>query len=189
MDEESTSDPSELDTAQFNDDTRIDDAATSTESSTSNASPLAQYLWSKKAPKSKGRPKHGIWKHSRDPESGEKNRDKHGHLLFYCRYCTVKKWHGTQSNAKGHLSSKHLMEITETQTVAQRHLQATIDASFSAVEQQAHRSADERTQNTLLNAVDPESYRNAVARLIVKNSLSRRLVESPEWIAMCLTLN
>lgn len=76
-----------------------------------------------------------------------------------------------------------------TTSSSEHKIQKTLSASFSAAEKVSHQQADERTRITLSNAVDSDSYRDAVARLITANSLSHRLVESPEWIAMCLTLN
>ena len=103
----------------------------------------------------------------------------------YCKHC---EWRGIISNAPKHLRI-HGINTDERPTLRQIAAENTISAAFSKSEQLAHTAADERVRNVLINAVNPDSYRNAVVRLITSKSLSHRIVESSEWMAMCLTLN
>ena len=47
----------------------------------------------------------------------------------------------------------------------------------------------ENVKNVLRNHINTTSYCSAVARLITAKSIPFNVVERPEWMAMCLTLN
>ena len=64
--------------------------------------------------------------------------------------------------------------------------QLELDASRG---RRAKMRSDEKTRNTLRNACNKSSFRNAVARFVTSQSLAHNVVESKEFHAMCLTLN
>lgn len=182
----SQSDLLELDSPQF-DDLLLEETESHTESSNSSTpSNTAQALYNKRPHKDRAKRSPELWKHARARLPHEPKLDNHGHTYFYCAYCD---WRGISSNASRHLRTTHGRLIAEQQSLREKALQRTIGASFSKQEKDAQAKANDMVKNVLDNAIAPESYQAAVARLITSKSLSHNIVESPEWIAMCLTLN
>jgi hypothetical protein len=185
IDSDVSSDLSELDTAQFNEDLIIEDTPNGDNSTSSSQPPGIRDLWDRRYRQQRCKRKKETWTYSRARLPYEPSKDSHGHAWFYCKFCS---WRGVISNATTHLK-KHGICAQERQTERQIREQRTIDASFSKAEKESHSKADEHTKNVLSNAINKESYRNAVTRLITANSLSHKIIESPEWTAMCLTIN
>jgi hypothetical protein len=179
------SDLSGQDSAQFDEEIDEDTASTTDDASFASSALSARELYNKRRPQQRQQRNKETWKYARACLPHESKVDKHGHRWFYCKHC---EWRGIISNAAKHLRT-HNITIKEPLTLRQIATENTISASFSKAERLAHSTASEQARNVLINAVNPESYRNAVARLITSKSLSHNLVESPEWMAMCLTLN
>jgi hypothetical protein len=126
------------------------------------------------------------WKHARLHLPHEPERNEHNQKIYYCRYCP---WTSVVSNAVRHLRSEHSINVHKSQSLRAQVTENVLKASFSRQELLAHKTAEKSTRNILRNACNKTTYRNAVARLITRQSLSHNLVESPEWTAVCLSLN
>ena len=185
IDQTSQSDLSEVSSSQFVNEIEEETPSIPDDTSSASSARSAHQLYDKRRPSQRQQHKKETWKHARAYLPHEPKLDKHGHRWFYCKHCD---WRGIISNAPKHLYTHNII-VKEAPTLRQIATENTINASFSKAEQLAHVAADERARNVLCNAVNPDSYRNAVARLITSKSLSHNIIESPEWMAMCLTLN
>ena len=126
-----------------------------------------------------------LWSHARSPLPHEPSRAPSGHRWFYCSRCD---WKSIISNARRHLAS-HGIHVGQDDSLQKQAAARSIKASFSAQELAAQARTDEKTRNTLRNACNKGSFRNAVARFVTSQSLAHNVVESKEFHAMCLTLN
>lgn len=126
-----------------------------------------------------------LWSHARSPLPHEPSRAPSGHRWFYCSRCD---WESITSNARRRVAS-YGIHIGQDDSLQKQAAARSIKASFSAQELAAQARSDEKTRNTLRNACNKGSFRNAVARFVTSQSLAHNVVESREFHAMCLTLN
>lgn len=125
------------------------------------------------------------WKHARLHLPHEEAYNKHRQKIFYCKYCP---WTGVVQNSYRHLRA-HQVFVKEPPSLCEQATANSLKASFSRQELIAQEKAEKSVRNILRNACNKTIYRDAVARLVTSNSLAHNLVESPEWKAVCISLN
>ncbi|KAK5124845.1 hypothetical protein LTR85_001035 [Meristemomyces frigidus] len=124
-------------------------------------------------------------KHSRVHLPHEEERNSHKQKYFYYKYCD---WRSVVQNAVKHMKS-HGILIEEAPTLRKKAVDNAIRSAFSKQERSAQDTADTKVKTILENAINKDTYRKAVARLIVAGSMSHRTIELPEWKAIVATIN
>ena len=131
----------------------------------------------------RGRSAHTTWVHTRTARDGEDSR------LKFCIHCTVPPPYSTSvsTNMRGHLESKHGIIVDRTlgpiqvetvRQLQQLYTQAQSSDQTEAIDTQAYRKC-----------LDHDAINEALITLIIVRNLPFRVVEWPEFHALCQVLN
>jgi hypothetical protein len=135
----------------------------------------------------KGRaPARTTWVHTRPPQEGE---DGYGtSKIKYCIYCKDISYSTlVTTNMRNHLRTKHDIEVKITPGTAQQAILDQLQKLYSKAESLGQ--TKDIDNQVLQKFVRQEVINEALVTLIIVRNLSFRLVEWPEFHALCRVLN
>jgi len=123
------------------------------------------------------------WAHTRTPK-GDEPAIRGSSKILYCKYCETYSSPVT-TNFRSHLRTKHGIHVTEvssSETVVAEKLQilyrnTNLDGTIAI------------RQEVLESVLDRDAILDALTTLVIRQNLSFRIVESPDFQVFCQTLN
>jgi hypothetical protein len=137
---------------------------------------------------SKRRSARTTWAHTRSARDGERAYDGKASIK-YCIHCTEPSSYGNSvtTNMRHHLRSKHQISVEIAPAPVQ---QATIDQLQRLyIKAESSNQTQQIDTQVFRKVLNQDVIDEALVSLIVVRNLSFRLVESPEFHALCRVLN
>jgi hypothetical protein len=105
-----------------------------------------------------------LWLHTRPPQQGEQERDKHKHVLLYCKHCPRYNGSPNYANFRKHLKS-HSIYLTPPESSIKLAKKRTIQDVFNRQEElQEGRNIEQ--EKLLQDAIQGEEFKESIARLV-----------------------
>ncbi|TKA55306.1 hypothetical protein B0A49_13415 [Cryomyces minteri] len=127
---------------------------------------------------------------SRRPGKDELYKNRHHQRFWYCKHPECLKYKTTTLlQARAHMMTEHGTNCCEEPSLRVQTAKRSLDSIWSDQQKRQKTEASDKEREILERVVDKASFARALVRLITRCNLPHNLVEQPEWLAFCLTLN
>jgi hypothetical protein len=136
----------------------------------------------------RGKSAHATWAHTRT-NRGDEPEFKNGARLLYCVYCPQESPYSNTvtTNFRKHLKSKHQINVDEDPSQLQSAILEKLQQAYNKADSLGH--TYELDSQILRKVLNQDVINEALVSLIVVRNLSFRIVEWPEFHALCRVLN
>mgnify|MGYP006971582576 CR=1 FL=1 len=114
--------------------------------------------------------------YARNLTGSEAERDRHGHLIWYCSRCSHRGI-TTLRRVRTHLSTKHNIRIIEEPTLFKQAINHKLNAIFDR-QKQRQEGRDFEQERHLKKAINQPAFEESLAQFITLHNLPHRIGES-----------
>lgn len=127
------------------------------------------------------------WSYARNPKGSEPERDRHGHLIWYCSRCNHRGI-TTLRRVRTHLSTRHNIRVIEEPTPFKQAINYKLNSIFDR-QKQRQEGRDFEQERHLKKAINQPAFEESLAQFITLHNLPHRIVESVQLRALILSVN